>query len=156
NIASIERQKDKPDLVTITVEVGKATGEFKQGDGVIKRETGVYDLRLFRDGQIVGQYSGEGGASLQTRLKTGSQQDLATWQRANQIRLDAKGKRLIKFENIKLPRQADLKQVEFSAYAFNVDRVKSKTDSKTFVIPADLTPRKGRAYIITAGVNAYE
>lgn len=46
--------------------------------------------------------------------------------------------------------------MEFSAYAFNVDKVKSGTDRKTFDIPQALTPVQGRAYIITVGVNAYE
>ena len=49
-----------------------------------------------------------------------------------------------------------MKQIEFSAYAFNEDRVKSQTDRKTFEMPADLTPRKGRAYVVLFGVNACE
>jgi WD40 repeat protein/uncharacterized caspase-like protein len=155
-VTSIERRKDKPDLLTVTVEVGKATGGFKAAGGTIKRETGIYDLRLFRDGQIVGQIPDEAAASMLTRPKIVKEQALVAWRQANQIRLDATGKRLVKFENIKLPRKADAKQVEFSAYAFNEDRVKSRTDRKRFDIPTDLTRKKGKAYVITVGVNAYE
>jgi hypothetical protein len=55
-----------------------------------------------------------------------------------------------------LPRRAGLKQVTFSAYGFNVDKVKSATARKTYRIPGSLTPRKGRVYLITVGVNAYQ
>jgi WD40 repeat protein len=157
-IAGIERQKDKPDLVTVTVEVAKARSERQRDKQNNLRETDVYDIRLFRNGQIVGQFPSEAhsqsGAA--TRLRIADAQELAVWRQSNQVKLDPTGKRTIKFENIRLPRQADIKHVEFSAYAFNEDRIKSQTDRKTFDIPPDLTPRKGRAYIISVGVNAYE
>ena len=157
-IAGVERQKDKPDLVTITIEVAKATGEFKSDKGSIKRETGVYDLRLFRDGQIVGQFPREADTGIEpaTQANPTYAQELAGWQERNRIELDSNGKRTIKFENIRLPRTAGVKDVEFTAYAFNEDRVKSRTDSAPFDIPAELAPRRPRAYLITIGVNAYD
>lgn len=153
-IVGIERQRDKSDLVTVTIEVAKEKSERQRDEKGNLRETGVYDIRLFRDGQIVGQYAD--GKPQALPPSASNEEKLNAWRNEAQIKLDADGKRTIKFENIKLPRKADLKQVEFSAYAFNEDRVISKADRKTFDIPADLTPLKGHAYLITIGVNAYQ
>ena len=89
-------------------------------------------------------------------MRPAAQDQLLTWRQSSQLKLDKAGKQIIRFENIRMPRGADLKQVEFSAYAFNEDRVKSKTDKKEFDIPEDLTHRKGRAFIVAVGVNAYQ
>jgi WD40 repeat protein len=153
-ITSIERQHDHPDLVTVTVEVSTAKSERQTDPRGNPRETGVYDLRLFRDGQIVGQYADDRPQSLLTSAN--ENQKLLAWREENQVKLVRGTNRSIKFENIKLPRSADIKQVEFSAYAFNEDRVKSQTNRKSFQIPTDLAPHKGSAYIIAVGVNAYE
>ncbi|HVG20355.1 MAG TPA: hypothetical protein VNI02_14990, partial [Blastocatellia bacterium] len=161
-IVSLERQ-GQSDLVTVTVEVAKARSERHRDRAGRIRETDVFDLRLFRDGQIVGQFpreadltasDGKGGPA--TPARAIAAEELTEWRKQRRVELDGDGKRRIKFENIRLPRSADVKKVEFSAYAFNEDRVKSKTDKKIFDIPQDLTPVKGRAYVITVGVNAYE
>jgi WD40 repeat protein len=129
-----EPQLSAPDTVTVTVEVAKVAKEFQQGGKKDIRETGVFDLRLFRDGQLVG-YAPE---------------------TAGEIPVDAKtGKAVLTF-TVKLPRNQDTQQIEFSAYAFNTDRVKSATDRKTFAVPKEPKPVKGRAYLVTIGVNAYE
>jgi uncharacterized caspase-like protein len=113
--------------------------------------SGVQDLRLFRDGQLVAYAPAEGG-----EVKT----DAAT------------GKATLTFDDIRLPRppfknnvandkadgeeDAGGRAVEFTAYAFNEDRVKSETARASFVPPSALKPSKGRAYVLTVGVNAYE
>jgi len=134
-ILDIKYNTIKPGTVAVVVEVGRAEGEFGQGSHKKIMRTGVYDLRLFRDKQLVG-YMPETDGEIHVDPTT--------------------GKRTIVFDNIKIPRQKNVEQVEFSAYAFNVDRVKSKTHRKTFKIPDSLAPVKGNAYIITVGVNAYE
>jgi WD40 repeat protein len=139
-ITSIEPRRNEPDLITVTVEVAKAKSERQRDQKGNLRESGVYDLRLFLDGRIVGQYSDRTG-----RLLPRSERDterLLTWRKENEIKLDRSGKRPIKFENVKLTRTADLKQVEFSAYAFNEDRIRSKTSRKTFDIAATVLHRK--------------
>jgi WD40 repeat protein/uncharacterized caspase-like protein len=134
-ITKIEKQAGDPAAVSITVDLFKGKGVFKRGGNRIEIETGVYDLRLFRDGQLVA-YAPSGGG---------------------EIRLDGKtGKTTITFSGIKLPRRKDAPQVEFTAYAFNADRVKSATDKKHFELPEEMAPIKGRAYLLTVGVNAYE
>jgi len=121
--------------VTVTIDVSKGTGAVQRGGRKVTLETGVFDLRLFRDGQLVG-YAPENGGEVKV--------DPAT------------GRAIVKFAGIKLPRKADVKQVEFSAYAFNVEKVKSPTDRKPFDVPNQLATVKGRAYLLTVGVNAYE
>ncbi len=153
NITAIERQGNS-DRVSVTVEVATSAAEFKLGGQTVRRETGVYDLRLFRDGQLVGQRAD--GAAVKLRPSANERERLLAWRKESELKTDTSGKRTVKFENVRLPRQADSKEVVFSAYAFNEDRVKSKTDRKTFARPADLAPARGRAYIVSVGVNAYE
>jgi WD40 repeat protein len=133
-ITTIEAQANTPDTVAVTVEVAKAAREFQRDGKKVKVETGVHDLRLFRNGQLVG-YAPENEGEVALDSKTGT----ATRTFA-----------------VKLARTVDKKEVEFSAYAFNVDRVKSATTRRTFTPPDGLKPVKGRAYLITVGVNAYD
>ncbi len=137
SINSVEPHKERPELVTVQVEVSQGRDEPSQGAGTTTnaRASGVFDLRLFRDGQLVA-YAPERGGEVKTDAQTGAS--------------------LLTFENIRLPRRADLKEVEFSAYAFNEDRVKSQTARKIFRPASAPSPFKGRAYIISVGVNAYE
>ncbi|HEY0174427.1 MAG TPA: hypothetical protein VGB98_25650 [Pyrinomonadaceae bacterium] len=138
HIASIEQEKARPEYARVTVEVARA----EPGAGA--RGSGVYDLRLFRDGRLVGHAPGRGG-ELSTDPQT--------------------GRAAVSFE-VRLPRPtaaasageggAGARRVEFSAYAFNDDRVKSLT-ARAGVEPKEpLAPSKGRAYVVSVGVNAYE
>lgn len=157
-IAAVKPQPDHRDLATVTVKVSKATGEFRQGDKTVTRATDVYDLRLFRDGQLVAQAPQFNPSTNSATNQAGAapEQIRKAWREQARVRLEPNGERTIIFSNIKLPRRADTKQVEFEAYAFNEDRVKSQTDRKTFDVPKELLPVKGRAYVLTVGVNAYE
>jgi hypothetical protein len=121
--------------------------------------SGVYDVRLFRNGQLVG-YSTSPEKLVELAQQKGTQkftEELTTWQQANRITLDAStGKALLTFDNVKVPHRAEKSRVIFSAYAFNEDRVKSLTDRFFYDLPAAAQPRKGRAYIISVGVSAFE
>jgi uncharacterized caspase-like protein len=129
-ITDIKMQPDAKDLISVTVEVT----ESKNRLGKRVPNTGVYDLRLFRDGQLVGYAPKSGG---RVTAKRGT------------------NKAVITFTDIKLPRRKNLTSIELSAYAFNNDRVKSATDHKVFRIPAAQAV-KGRAYLITVGIDANE
>jgi hypothetical protein len=133
-ITKIEPHSAVSDSVLVTVEVAKAAREFHRGDKKVLVETDVYDLRLFRDGQLVG-YAPATDGEIPVDPRTGTAEHTFV---------------------VTLPRFKEIKQIEFSAYAFNVDRVKSATDRKLLPIPKTLTPVKGRAYLISVGVNAYE
>ncbi len=149
-IAAVERDRDHPDRINVSVKVARASSSSQKDAAGRPLATGVYDLRLFRDGQIVAQIP-EPASQIAT-----NDRGLIEWRNRNRVRLDADGMTTITFRDIKLPRQVDAKQVELTAYAFNEDRVRSKTAHHTFELPADLPPIKGRAYVIAVGVNVFE
>ncbi|MDT5295559.1 MAG: hypothetical protein QOJ76_2439 [Acidobacteriota bacterium] len=151
-IVKLEAAPNAPDRVAVTVEVARGEGKFMQAGREVTRETGVYDLRLFRDGQMVG-YEPRGGADIPAANGREGNEELQTWRQVTEVRLDAAGKATRTFL-VKLPHAEAVKQVEFSAYAFNTDRVKSATARQTYDFT--VSPAKGRAYLITFGVNNYE
>jgi WD40 repeat protein/uncharacterized caspase-like protein len=123
-IAGVTPQADG--LVNVSVEVSKGL------EGSLK---GVYDVRLFRDGQLVGHAPDGGG----------------------EVRLDPRtGAATLVFRHVRLPRTAQARELVFSAYAFNEDRVKSATARAAFAVPASAAGTKGRAYVVSVGVNAYD
>lgn len=151
-IKRVVPRSDDPDLVMVEVEVSKITSQSQRDQRGQSLQTGVYDLRVFRDGKLVGQWPKRETSGLNLLA---DYQGLPDWQQASHINLDKTGKQTIPFQ-VRLPRKADSKQVEFSAYAFNIDRVKSATSKKSFIMPQGRTATKGRAYLISVGVNSYE
>ena len=117
-IIGVEPTEDRH--VNVTIEV-KRSGA-----------SGVGDLKLFRDGRLVG---------LKESVGQSAQSSRDTW--------------LVPFPDIALP-TSGVEEVEFSAYAFNTDGVKSDTHR----LPYDELPgtqsNPGRAYVIVVGVNAYQ
>ncbi len=152
----IDISPDSSETVQVTIEVANVKSAAQKDTSGNPVESGVYDVRLFRDGQLVG-YAPHDGAedesdsiwSWITSLFTSSPTV------EGEVELDKNGKATLKFPNIKLPRTG-IDQVEFSAYAFNADRIKSATDRKSYTITPKPSPVKGRAYVISLGVNAYE
>jgi uncharacterized caspase-like protein len=160
------------EFVTVLVQVEKATREFHRGESTQRLETKPFDLRLFRDGQLVGIFPAPTEPADLPSLSGTDQDDLTRWRDAKAITVDSTtGKRSIRFEHVRVPRRQDLTSVMFSAYAFNEDRVKSHTarqqcvvaDSNAPPFPSSAdhpcvlpkpTPRPGRAYLVTVGVNA--
>ncbi len=137
SIKSVTPEEGAPDRVRIVVEVGRAESEFQRNGKLVKITTGVHDIRILRDGQLVGALPESGG----------------------EITVDpVTGKALLTFSNIRLPLGGRGRTVEFSAYAFNDDRIKSATVRTSYELPVSLTSKaiKGRAYVVTIGVNAYE
>jgi len=156
--------------VDVTVEVESVSEQTKAGS----KSSGVYDLRLFRDGQLVGtstpkdrteKYIADApknvAAARPTDRVMDSPEDRA-WRVANDlftvksdnVRIISPTKSEVTFRSVKLPRDGR-KEVEFTAYAFNSDRVKSDTARTTYKIEKPQT-RLGRAYLISIGVNASE
>ena len=155
--------QDDPGLVTVKVRVSSGAGPCVKDGRHSSCESGVYDLRLYRDGQLVGQ-SPSSPANGSDANFTGlpRQIQLARWRETSAVRskegvplTTASGQQEIDFTNIRLPRRSDVSQVEFTAYAFNEDRVKSATSQPTIYSLAQ--PRPGarrRAYVIAVGVDA--
>jgi|GEM_PF-6201181 len=144
SIADLNRAQPRVQILDITPDASgqtvtarvKVTGQERtlNRDGQpVTFASGASDLRLFRDGQLVA-YAPDN---------------------ARELVLDGATKEAtFTFPNIKIPRDGQ-RELEFSAYAFNVDGVKSATDRKKFTIPNPQTVN-GNAYLVSIGVNAYE
>ena len=114
------------DHMAINVPVRTQVSTVQKDEAGRPLQSGVYDVRLFRDGQLVGQWPEDvpGGAT-----KTSgelSQIEREQWRQQHRVQLDANGQATITFRNIQLPQRKGVDQVTFTAYAFNSDRVKSK------------------------------
>lgn len=157
HIARIDPSPNHPEEVTITVEVTPTRRESRWEGNTRTDESGAFDLRLFRDGQLVGHAPSDdtGRSPLNPYGAERPPIDPYTLAEDGPVPLDpGTGKATIAFPHIRIP-GAGPADVAFSAYAFNADRVKSETDRRTFTRPR-LPPRRGRAYLISLGVNAYE
>lgn len=169
-------------LADVTVEVENVTEELSVSaeNKTRKKEvsSGAYDLRLFRDGQLVGvstpkdklaQFIHDAPRLVAETKASGKLIDTPedrAWREANDIfklrseniKFVSETKAKYTFCNIKLPRDGR-KEVEFTAYAFNSDKVKSTTTEPVkFTIPAAISgaQKKGRAFVVSIGVNASE
>jgi WD40 repeat protein len=133
---------------TVTVEVDVDGGDFVVESTGAKHTTGVYDLRLLRDGQLVGEFP-----EPKNNTPTGmAAVEMDQWRKDTCV-TPFGTPRTIVFRSVHLPHRAEAEQVEFAVYAFNQDRVKSPV-GKTQVSP--LSPEgKKKAYIVSVGVNDY-
>jgi WD40 repeat protein len=140
-IVSVVPEGSDPSLVRVIVSAAGATKSYLQGEDAsskkVARPTAVHDLRLFRDGQVVGYADG------------------------NLAEFSASSSPFTKTFTVRLPRNKAGQYVVFSAYAFNNDRVKSETVRSTYKAPAlssaaASSSSKGRAYVISMGVNQHE
>jgi WD40 repeat protein len=137
---------DAAGMVTVTLDVASQTGERQRDQSGKPLASGVYDVRLFRDGQLVGYTTTDDAVADATDEKA-----LAAWRRANEVKL-VNGKQTLSFR-VALPRMMGKQSVEFSAYAFNADRVKSETVRAEYKLPTTFTAEPKRAYVVTFGVN---
>jgi WD40 repeat protein len=108
----------------------------------------VHDVRLFRDGQLVARYPApdpEGLAACR------HMEGIARWRCETEIAVGQRAKP-IQFRT-RIPIFASAQEVEFSVYAFNEDRVKSRTERSRFGRPKDWlrTPARS-ARILAIGV----
>ncbi len=141
-------------FASVTVRVSETqSATQKDGSGQLIR-SGAFDLRLFRDGRLVAQWPDIDESERQSM--PAAESAIASWRRLHRIDLNA-GEFTHTFSHIRLPHAAST--TRFTAYAFNSDRVKSSTSAALDLKRQGATEHKlpsGRAYIITAGVNANE
>jgi WD40 repeat protein len=152
-IMKVERRPSSSE-VHVTAEVTGAERIFQRNGQDTLITTGVYDLRLFRDGQLVAQWP-EARETTYRTIDMTSTEELKTWREAAKIPLDRLGKATKTF-TVRLPRRKDLKEVEFTAYAFNEDRAKSVTARQRYTVTEELKPVIGCAYVIAVGVSGNE
>ena len=156
-VDSISIQGDAHSAATVSVSVNLHVPKPNNRAAESSPENRVYDVRLFRDGQLVAQYpdAPRGAAEQQTSITT--DRDLAAWRREHAVKLDANGRATIRFKNIRLPQRPGVESVKFTAYAFNSDRVKSLTARPVEFRFRPATANASRtAFLITMGVNANE
>ena len=139
----------------VSVEVSNVVSQRQEDKNGTFLTSGVYDLRLFRDNQMVAQWPEPVPGSIEKSGPIVSEHDLQLWRRQHQVKLDSKGKATITFRNIRLPRRSGLDHVQFTAYAFNSDRVKSlATPPRRLPLPPSSQPVSRTAFLVTMGVNA--
>jgi WD40 repeat protein len=136
-------KQDGPATAAVTVEVEGVERRFQRELNPVVA-SGAKDLRLFRDGQLVGYRDGDLLGRKQNAL-IGCEPIDASAQRCRAV-----------FERVRLPQLEGVRDVEFSTYAFNTSDVKSETSRFLFKFARRLSPKKGRAYLISVGVSKYE
>jgi WD40 repeat protein len=145
-------------LAEVTISVERAAEAHVRNGKPTTVSTGAYDLRLFRDGQLVAWAPAAGIEWQRERPSSANPaegSDLPRWRELTRIQLDATGSARLAFP-VQVPRRSDLKAVRFSAYVFNEDRVKSPTVTRDLRVVSRPRVRRGRAYVISVGVNETE
>lgn len=153
NVAPVAAE---PGTVEVSVEGEDVASAYQRDSRGRVLSSGVYDLRLFRNGQLVGNSTPDAKLQSTFRAYGSFTEELSAWREANKVDL-TNGKKAFTFR-VKLPKVSAGGRVEFSAYAFNDDRVKSETARVEYSIPADaaLKPEPRKAYVIAFGVNRYD
>lgn len=132
-VTEVRMDEKNPQLLSVTVEAAGASLTYGRETGRAPESSSARDLRVFRDGQLVGYVDGEvagsGGAPFRNTFK------------------------------VTLPAYAGTQTFVFSAYAFNDDGVKSGTsrsDWQASPVSAAAAQRKPRAILLNIGVDRYE
>ena len=130
--------------VTLSVEVAEG---HDPGAPNRKTRSGVHDLRVFRNGKLVGQWpaatAAAGGGGVET------------WRRGTAVPGAASGKTARHAFTVAVALDDGAKPVDFAAYAFNDDRVKGETYAVRYTPPVASKPGPRRAFVIAVGIDAY-
>ena len=131
---------------TLSVDVAEGTDPNAANH---RTRSGVYDLRVFRDGKLIGEWPEPSLAA------DAAGDDVEAWRRETAVP-GATSENLARHAfAVSMPSDNGTRPVVFSAYAFNEDRVKGETFSLRYVRTVAPKPRPRRAYVIAIGVNAY-
>ena len=155
-IVDVRPEADARDSVTVRLKVRSEVVATLKGQPHQPSQSGAYDVRLFRDGQLVGEYPKSMNGPKEGRPGAEEESDRDRWR--SQHRVLHTGAQIVTIPHVLLPRRAGLKEVQFTAYAFNSDRVKSLTTPPyKYALPkASRAVLSRRAFLITMGVNANE
>jgi|HubBroStandDraft_2_1064218.scaffolds.fasta_scaffold05999_4 WD40 repeat protein len=138
-IMKVTPEANHSNEVSVVVAVSTVKSKVQRDDQQRYFESGVYDVRLFRGGQLVGQWPARG--TIQNERPNAGKNDLERWRRVHRVPLNSSGEGTITFQHIHLRTRAGIKTAEFTAYAFNSDRVKSLTTAPfSYALP---TSEKG-------------
>jgi WD40 repeat protein len=154
----IEQLRVTPGLTAsdakVEVSVAEGSDRFLNGSKYEVKTSQAYDVRLFRDGQLVGRWP-EPAASDDAKPEPDptKPEDMAAWRATNRVVLEAHGKAR-KIFPVRLPHEPG-RTIEFTAYAFNEDRVKSANGSASHEVPRNVSPALPRAYLVAFGVAGF-
>jgi WD40 repeat protein len=138
--------------VSVTVAVSSTQSPAQRDANGKPLDSGAYDLRLFRDGQLVAQWP-EVKATAGSRSAQ-SEGERESWRRLHRIEL-TNGRSTRTWSHIRVPQASGLDKIAFTAYAFNSDRVKSQTTAPyEYALPNATASNERKAYLITVGVDA--
>lgn len=107
-----------------------------------KTRSGIHNPRLFLDNKLVAYAADNEGRTSRDRRSSRSRGS------------DAGATRIFEFR-VPLATAAGTERMEFSAYAFNEDRIKSETARIAYERPA-VAPRARRAFVINIGIDRYD
>jgi len=127
NIVRVAQDAKDPGAALVEVEISGASQDYARNGKMVAVSTAVHNLRLFRNGQLVGYADGK----------------LA----------DAGASPLRRTFSVRVPSEGN--SLSFTAYAFNDDGVKSATAERTISTDPARTERP-RAYIVAIGVNRHD
>jgi WD40 repeat protein len=140
-IAGIQPDPARPQ-VAVTVEAREGTNP-QAANG--KTRSGLYDIRLFRDGKLVAQQP------VPPAVQTSD--TISQWRQDNRLATGPDGTYRTA-ATIAVP-LSGLSAQTFSAYAFNEDRVKGDTALATWQRPPVNGTVVRRAFVLTIGVDDY-
>ncbi len=126
----------------LTVDVGALAGDYLRPDGS-HQSSGVHDLRLLRNGRLVGQWPDRS-------LTPAEGRNIDQWRKATAIGPDTTTHRF----PVALP--SGTAAQHFSVYAYNSDRVKtlaSPASNRDFTPALPAFQRSRRAFVIAIGVD---
>ena len=137
------RLADEPGQVVVKVAVRETRDQRSD------RSSGIYGVKLLLNDRQVEQVPGH--------FEQPPAPTLTEWREVNRItEVDAAGVWQGEF-HVSVPTHHDGKPMQFAAYAFNSDRVKSDTARRAWTPPAPgvMAKRPRRAYVVTIGVDDY-
>jgi hypothetical protein len=143
-----------PGTVDVKVVVKEGVNSLPSG-AYFRAQSGMHNLRLFRDGVLVAE-AGAADPGLDPA-------DKAAWREASRLAPNQPdGTHVAVFPGIRLESGPPAGPVQFSAYAFNEDRVRGE-QAETVIEPPALvqlaklqpTPRPRRLFLLSIGVDAY-
>lgn len=150
-ILKVNYNKEKPDSLEVHIWCNNMAKKIVQGGVETESSSGIYDLRLFRDNQLVGQFPKNSNESKMADYNN-YEENLNQWREKFQIKTSLSSDTTIIFK-IRTPSRANIENFELSAYAFNSDRVKSITSRSAFLVPEELERNTGKLYLISLGIN---
>ena len=112
-----------------------------------KTRSGIFNPRVYRNGRVVAMNPDKPDAVTDS---------LEKWRNLNDVsdKTNPAAPRLYEFA-VPLPTASGTERQEFSAYAFNEDRIKSETATFTYQRPP-VAPRKPKAFVVTIGIDDYD